>query len=96
VLAGLLAAPRLEAALARMRRTRALVTTPSRPTPFAFPLVVELFREKLTTAVLEERGARMVADLEKAAGDATSGSADPEVAKSRIRSPTADWKGARR
>jgi ATP-dependent Lhr-like helicase len=61
-------APRLEAALARMRRTRAIVTTPSRPTPFAFPLVVELFREKLTTEALEARVARMVADLEKAAG----------------------------
>jgi ATP-dependent Lhr-like helicase len=63
-----LEAPRLEAALARMRRTRAVLTTPSRPTPFAFPLVVELFREKLTTEALEARVARMVADLEKAAG----------------------------
>jgi ATP-dependent Lhr-like helicase len=63
-----LEAPRLEAALARMRRTRAVLTTPSRRTPFAFPLVVELFREKLTTEALEARVARMVADLEKAAG----------------------------
>jgi hypothetical protein len=30
--------------------------------------VVELFREKLTTEALEARVARMVADLEKAAG----------------------------
>ena len=66
-----LEAPRLAAALARMRRTRAVVTTPTRPTPFAFPLVVELFREKLTTEALEARVARMVADLEAAA------SADP-------------------
>ncbi|HSC23487.1 MAG TPA: ligase-associated DNA damage response DEXH box helicase [Casimicrobiaceae bacterium] len=63
-----LEAPRLAAALARMRGCRAVVTRPSRPTPFAFPLLVELFREKLTTEALEARVARMVADLEAAAG----------------------------
>jgi ATP-dependent Lhr-like helicase len=62
-----LEASRLEAALARMRRCRAVVTRPRRPTPFAFPLIVELFREKLTTEALETRVARMVADLEAAA-----------------------------
>jgi ATP-dependent Lhr-like helicase len=62
-----LEAPRLEAALARMRRCRAIVTRPRRPTPFAFPLIVELFREKLTTEALETRVARMVAELEAAA-----------------------------
>jgi ATP-dependent Lhr-like helicase len=62
-----LEASRLEAALARMRGSRALMTKPSRPTPFAFPLIVELFREKLTTEALEARVARMVAELEAAA-----------------------------
>jgi ATP-dependent Lhr-like helicase len=62
-----LEAPRLEAALARMRSCTAVVTQPTRPTPFAFPLIVELFREKLTTEALEARVARMVADLEAAA-----------------------------
>ena len=62
-----LEAPRLEKALARMRGCRALITDPPRPTPFAFPLMVEAFREKLTTEALETRVARMVADLEKAA-----------------------------
>jgi len=62
-----LEAPRLEAALARMRRCRAVVTRPRRPTPFAFALIVELFREKLTTEALETRVARMVAELEAAA-----------------------------
>jgi ATP-dependent Lhr-like helicase len=62
-----LEAARLEAALARMRRSVAVITRPSRPTPFAFPLIVELFREKLTTEALEARVARMVADLEAAA-----------------------------
>jgi ATP-dependent Lhr-like helicase len=62
-----LEAPRLTAALARMRSCAAIVTQPMRPTPFAFPLIVELFREKLTTEALEARVARMVADLEAAA-----------------------------
>jgi len=62
-----LEASRLTRALARMRGARAIVTNPSRPTPFSFPLMVEAFREKLTTEALETRVARMVADLEKAA-----------------------------
>jgi ATP-dependent Lhr-like helicase len=59
-----LEAPRLAAALARMRRTRARITMPRRPTPFAFPLMVEMFREKLTTEALETRVGRMVQELE--------------------------------
>jgi len=62
-----LEAPRLAAALTRMRGCAAVITQPTRPTPFAFPLIVELFREKLTTEALEARVARMVADLEAAA-----------------------------
>ena len=62
-----LEASRLTVALARMRACRAVVTRPHRPTPFAFPLIVELFREKLTTEALEARVARMVAELEAAA-----------------------------
>jgi ATP-dependent Lhr-like helicase len=38
-----------------------------RATPFAFPLMVERFREKVTTEKLSDRVARMVRDLEKAA-----------------------------
>ena len=64
-----LEASRLDAALERMRGCRAVVTNPRRPTPFAFPLIVELFREKLTTEALEARVARMVAELEAAAQD---------------------------
>ncbi len=66
-----LEAPRLAAALDRMRRDRVVVTTPARPTPFAFPLMVEMFREKLSTEALASRVARMVADLERAAGSST-------------------------
>ena len=61
--------PRLENALGRLRASSALVTTPKRPTPFAFPLIVEIFRDKLSTEALESRVARMVAQLEAAAGE---------------------------
>jgi ATP-dependent Lhr-like helicase len=62
-----LEAPRLTAALARLRGSRALLMRPSRATPFAFPLLVEMFREQLTTEAVETRVARMVAELEAAA-----------------------------
>jgi ATP-dependent Lhr-like helicase len=62
-----LEAPRLAAALVRLRGSRAKLATPARPTPFAFPLMVEMFRETLTTEALEDRVARMVANLEAAA-----------------------------
>ena len=62
-----LEAPRLAAALDRLRRSRAVVTTPARPTPFGFPLMVDLFREKLSTEALESRVAKMVEALERAA-----------------------------
>jgi ATP-dependent helicase Lhr and Lhr-like helicase len=63
-------APRLGLALARLRGSRALLLQPARPTPFAFPLMVEMFREKLTTEALEARVARMVEALELAADSA--------------------------
>lgn len=40
-----------------------------RPTPFAFPLLVERFRESNSSEKLSDRITRMVAELEKAAGD---------------------------
>ena len=43
-----------------------------RPTPFSFPLMVELFREKLSNENVADRIARMVAQLEEAAGGAVS------------------------
>ena len=62
-----LEAPRLAAALTRLRGSRAVLLRPRRATPFAFPLLVEMFRESLTNEALETRVARMVAELEKAA-----------------------------
>jgi ATP-dependent Lhr-like helicase len=63
-----LEAPRLAAAMARLRASRVVMTTPPRPTPFSFPLMVEFFREKLTTEALEARVAKLVAELEASAG----------------------------
>ncbi len=65
-----LEAPRIGTALARLRGSRALLTRPPRPTPFAFPLLVEMFRDEISTEALDERVARMVADLELAAQSA--------------------------
>ncbi|MEO7498922.1 MAG: ligase-associated DNA damage response DEXH box helicase [Casimicrobiaceae bacterium] len=63
-----LEAPRLASALTRLRGARLLLTAPARPTPFAFALMVEMFREKLTTEALDARVSRMVDALEQAAG----------------------------
>jgi ATP-dependent Lhr-like helicase len=68
-------APRLTAALARLRGSRLVFTRPARPTPFAFPLLVEMFRERLTTEALEARVARMVDALERAAAEDSAGRA---------------------
>jgi len=59
---------RLRASLARMHTQQLVMQSLERPTPFAFPLMVELFREKLSNENLADRIARMVALLEKAAG----------------------------
>lgn len=59
---------RLRQALARMREQKVHYRLLSRPTPFAFPLMVERFREQVTTEHLGARIERMLADLERAAG----------------------------
>ncbi|CAN5912480.1 ligase-associated DNA damage response DEXH box helicase [soil metagenome] len=61
---------RLRASLARMNTQQLVVQTLARPTPFAFPLMIERFREKLTNESVADRIARMVEQLEKAAGGA--------------------------
>ena len=59
---------RLRASLARIATQHLVIKLLVRPTPFAFPLMVELFREKLSNESVAVRIARMVAQLEKAAG----------------------------
>jgi ATP-dependent Lhr-like helicase len=59
---------RLRQSLGRMRRQQLHYRLLSRPTPFAFPLMVERLREQVTTEQLGARIERMLADLERAAG----------------------------
>jgi ATP-dependent Lhr-like helicase len=63
---------RLARTLQRMKGQQLAVHTLQRPTPFALPLMVERFRERLSTESLGDRLLRMVQALEQAA-DATMG-----------------------
>ncbi len=54
-------------ALRRMQAQDLVVQPLARPSPFAFPLMVERFREKLTNEHLADRIARMLAQLDTAA-----------------------------
>jgi ATP-dependent Lhr-like helicase len=58
---------RLRGALARMRAQRLVYRLLARPSPFAFPLMVERLREQVTTERLAARIERMLAELEQAA-----------------------------
>lgn len=58
---------RLAATLARMRAQRVEDMRLAAPSPFALPLMVERFREKLSTEKLKDRLARIVRDAERAA-----------------------------
>jgi ATP-dependent Lhr-like helicase len=70
----------LAAALARMQGQALSIKALKKPTPFAFPLMVERFREKLSNEPLSERIARMVADLETSAGGEAVGTAHESAA----------------
>ncbi len=59
---------RLEQTLVRMQAQRLDIHVLKRATPLAFPLMVERFRESLSSEKLADRIARMVNDLETAAG----------------------------
>jgi ATP-dependent helicase Lhr and Lhr-like helicase len=62
---------RLRASLARMRAQRVAFVELSVPSPFALPLMVERFREKLSTEKLKDRLDRLLKDMERAADRAT-------------------------
>lgn len=59
---------RLRDALRRMSTQTLILKTLERPTPFAFPLMIERLREKLSNESVADRISRMLAQLEKAAG----------------------------
>jgi ATP-dependent Lhr-like helicase len=50
---------RLRSALERINQQKIFITRPDKPTPFAFPIMVDRLREKLTTEQLKDRIARM-------------------------------------
>ena len=58
---------RLRASLRAMRARQLHQVAIARPTPFAFPLMVERLRERLSTEKLSDRITRMIAELERAA-----------------------------
>ncbi|HVG03857.1 MAG TPA: ligase-associated DNA damage response DEXH box helicase [Burkholderiaceae bacterium] len=58
---------RLRTALERMRAQKIVYRLLARPTPFAFPLMIERLREQVSTEKLGARIERMIADLERAA-----------------------------
>ncbi|MES2415688.1 MAG: ligase-associated DNA damage response DEXH box helicase [Pseudomonadota bacterium] len=60
---------RLRTSLDRMNIQTLVLRTLERPTPFSFPLMVERFREQLSNESVADRIARMVQQLEKAAGE---------------------------
>ena len=69
---------RLRATLARMNSQQLVMKTLARPTPFAFPLMVERFRQQLSNENVAERIARMVAQLDRAADGAPEASRAPQ------------------
>lgn len=44
----------------RIARQKIVIKYPDRPTPFAFPIMVDRLREKLTSEKLEDRVRRMM------------------------------------
>jgi len=65
----------LDRTLARMATQELVLQRLVRPTPLAFPLLVERLRERASTESLAQRLGRMLAELEAAAG----GQAPPDV-----------------
>lgn len=57
--------PRMREALERIQRQRKVLKDPGRFTPFAFPILVDRLREKLTSEQLEDRIRKMTERLEK-------------------------------
>lgn len=68
---------RLGDSLARMRRQRIEFVELAVPSPFALPLMVERFREKLTTEKLKDRLDRLIADMNRAVDEAAEAPATP-------------------
>jgi ATP-dependent Lhr-like helicase len=46
---------RMRKALERIKHQKIIITYPDKPTPFAFPIIVDRLREKLTSEQLKDR-----------------------------------------
>ncbi|RAN49213.1 DEAD/DEAH box helicase [Herbaspirillum rubrisubalbicans] len=68
---------RLRSTLAELRARSLTLVTLERPTPFALPLMVERFREKLSTEKLADRVTRMLRELEGAADKTSAAQSKP-------------------
>jgi ATP-dependent helicase Lhr and Lhr-like helicase len=55
---------RLRKALERINHQKIIITRPDKPTPFAFPIMVDRMREKLTSEQLKDRIRKMVVRFE--------------------------------
>jgi ATP-dependent Lhr-like helicase len=67
---------RLRETLERIATWELCITRPEHATPFSFPLMVERFREEVTTEKLSQRIERMLAELEAAAEEQPTMAAD--------------------
>ena len=84
---------RLRATLERIAGWELVVTRPAHATPFSFPLMVERFREEVTTEKLGERIARLLLELEEAAEsevsvEVTGGAAKAPKGTQKRKSPS--------
>lgn len=55
---------RMRKALQRINKQKIIITEPDKPTPFAFPIMVDRMREKLSSEKLEDRVKRMQLQFE--------------------------------
>ena len=76
---------RLRSSLERMEKQQLVLKLLARPTPFAFPLMVERLREQLSSESVADRIARMVQQLEKAAGVPANTEDDTDQAAQKVR-----------
>ncbi|OWQ90731.1 DNA ligase-associated DEXH box helicase [Roseateles aquatilis] len=81
----------LAAALDRMAGQTLRVHALRKPTPLAFPLMVERFREKLSNEPLGERIARMVSELERSAGGDAVGTAHEPADRVFAKASSPQW-----
>ncbi len=78
--------PQLRAALQRLQAQTLALHALARPSPLAFPLLVERLRDKLSNESLADRIARMLVQVERAADEGTAHTgARPAVRKKRAR-----------